>query len=40
MMDCVGFAIAHLLPREYRGVYGDDSLEMEEARDLYHELSA
>jgi 1-acyl-sn-glycerol-3-phosphate acyltransferase len=43
MMDCIGLAIAHLLPGEYRGVYGDDSSEMEEmeeARDLYRELSA
>jgi 1-acyl-sn-glycerol-3-phosphate acyltransferase len=25
MMDCIGFAIAALVPREYRGVYGEDA---------------
>jgi 1-acyl-sn-glycerol-3-phosphate acyltransferase len=39
MMDCIGLAIAHLLPREYRGVYDDDAPEMERARDLYRELA-
>jgi 1-acyl-sn-glycerol-3-phosphate acyltransferase len=40
MMDCIGLAIAHLLPREYRGVYDHDSPNLEKARDLYRELSA
>ena len=38
MMDCIGFAIAHLLPSQYRGVYDDDVVGLSKARDLYREL--
>jgi len=32
MMDTLGLAIAELLPDAYRGVYGDDGAELDEAR--------
>jgi 1-acyl-sn-glycerol-3-phosphate acyltransferase len=32
MMDVVGLAIAALLPPSYRGVYGDDATDLDEAR--------
>ena len=34
MMDCIGTAIAELLPNEYRGVYGEDAAGDERARRL------
>src|SRR5262245_6811562 len=38
VMDCVGYAVAVLLPHEYRGVYGDDSPHGERARQLSRDL--
>jgi hypothetical protein len=40
MMDIVGVAIAGLLPPAYRGAYGDEVGELEEARRLARELFA
>ena len=34
MMDVIGLAIAQLLPPEYRGAYGDDAADLEDARRL------
>jgi len=34
MMDGIGLAIASMLPPEYRGAYGDDTAELDEARRL------
>jgi 1-acyl-sn-glycerol-3-phosphate acyltransferase len=34
MMDVIGLAIAQLLPPEYRGAYGDDAADFEDARRL------
>jgi 1-acyl-sn-glycerol-3-phosphate acyltransferase len=38
IVDCTAFAVARLLPREYRGVYGGDPPEHETARRLSREL--
>lgn len=38
-MDCIGVAVADLLPNAYRGVYGQDSPDLDRARHLFHELS-
>jgi len=38
LMDCVGFAIGELLPREYRGCYGEDVGPAEQARRLSGEV--
>jgi 1-acyl-sn-glycerol-3-phosphate acyltransferase len=37
-MDCVGLAIAQLLPPEYRGVYGDDVPSLDDARRLLRDV--
>lgn len=38
IMDCVGLAIAQLLPPMYRGAYADDRPELEEARSILRTL--
>ena len=40
MMDCIGMAIAHLLPNEYRGVYGEDAATDGRARRLFREATS
>jgi len=40
MMDTVGVAIAELLPPEFRGAYGDDVADLDDARRLRHDLLA
>jgi 1-acyl-sn-glycerol-3-phosphate acyltransferase len=38
MMNAVGLAIADLLPREYRGCYGDESEDLSDAKELLARL--
>jgi 1-acyl-sn-glycerol-3-phosphate acyltransferase len=38
MMDGVGLAIADVLPPEYRGVYGEETPDLDEARQLLRNL--
>ena len=38
IMDCIGFAIAQLLPEKYRGVYGDAGVLSENPRRLARQL--
>ena len=38
MMDVVGLAIARVLPPEYRGAYGDDATDLEDARRVLDRL--
>ena len=38
MMDCVGFAVAELLPPDYRGVYGDHTQGFDDARRVLEKL--
>ena len=38
MMDGIGLAIAHQLPLEYRGAYGDDAEDLDDARRLLRSL--
>ena len=40
MMDAVGLAIAALLPPEYRGAYGDEVADLEDARRVLRDLVA
>jgi len=38
MADAIGVAIASLLPASYRGVYGDNATDLEQARDVWRAL--
>jgi hypothetical protein len=38
-MDAVGLAVAELLPKAYRGVYGEHVADLEHARRLLRDVS-
>jgi hypothetical protein len=38
MMDAIGLAIASMLPPEYRGAYGDDASDLDDAKCLLRSL--
>ena len=38
MVDVIGLAIAQLLPPEYRGAYGDDAADLEDARSVLRSI--
>jgi 1-acyl-sn-glycerol-3-phosphate acyltransferase len=38
IMDTIGVAIGELLPTEFKGAYGNDQVDLEDARRLHHEL--
>jgi hypothetical protein len=40
VMDVIGLAIARLLPPEYRGAYGEDAIDLGDARRLLDALAA